>query len=473
MTECVLEDREGVFAALEAHYGGRETLARIMETVATPPRMTLLRCQGCHYDAADPRAVTLAELEARVRAALGPERASHFAFVRGVCGLPDLLGLVPHATSETEEEKDDDDDEDALPAVVVDARCGEAVLRGAHVFAPGVVACERRVAVGARVVLYADVRGALQRGAVCGGAGALRGAGRGAFVRVGTGVARLARAALFDAFAAAPVRGVAVEVVRAAGPEMPPLNGVAADCAVLQNLPSVLAGCALAPAPGARVLDMCAAPGGKTAHLAALMRDRGELVAVDRRAARVAELAALVARLRLTCVRTLQADATRLRARFPDAAFDAVLLDAPCSGLGLRPRLAEPCRAAELPARAAYQRRLAREAVRLVRPGGTLVYSVCTLNPDEGENTVAFVLRELAPAARLVLVDALPPAPDGARIGAPGLASSELDPASCALVRRFVPPVASHGDHDEDDSIDAAIHDWPAFFLAKFVKLAD
>lgn len=275
---------------------------------------------------------------------------------------------------------------------------------------------------------------------------------------VGTGTARLGREELFGA-GAGRVRGVAVAMdARGA----PPLHGVlGAERVFLQNLPSVLAGHALAPRPGSAVLDMCAAPGGKTTHLAALMHDRGRLVAVDRREARVAELRALVAAMRLTCVECVRGDSTRL-AQFADGAFDAVLLDAPCSGLGLRPRLAEDCHARELPARAAYDRRLVAEAVRLLRPGGALVYSVCTMNPGEAEDVVAHAL---AAHPALELVDALPQYPG---LGGPGVATASLAPDLAARVRRFTPSVEAADPSNTD--LDALVRDWSAFFLSKFIK---
>lgn len=461
MTECVLEDRDALLEALGPHYGGSAALERILRAVARPPAMTVVRCQGCFYAPSDKRHVSLDELERRLCAALGSECAARFVFVPRLCGLPDVLGIVAKPTPHTTEPESACGT--ALPAVVVDVRCGEAVLRGAHVFAPGVVTCERGVVPGSRVALFADERGALQRGAIVTNTAASLPAER--FVLLGTGTARMGRAELFDASAKRP-SGVAVEVCHTVCAAMPPLNGVAEDCAVLQNLPSVLAGHALAPEPGMRVLDMCAAPGGKTSHLAALMRDTGELVALDRRQARVDELARLVERLQLSCVRVAKADATALGSMFSSASFDRVLLDAPCSGLGLRPRLHEACKAAELPGRAMYQRKLLREAVRLLKPGGVLVYSVCTMNPGEGEDTVAFALRELAPAHNLVLVDAFGHLPHLAGIGQPGLAGTELDSSLCALVRRFTPPPQS----SEEMPAQEAYRDWPAFFLAKFIK---
>jgi 16S rRNA (cytosine967-C5)-methyltransferase len=137
----------------------------------------------------------------------------------------------------------------------------------------------------------------------------------------------------------------------------------------------------VAPQPGERVLDMCAAPGNKTTHLAALMDNRGEIVAYEQHEGRATALRGRCAALGASIVEVVRADAAEAT-----GAFDRVLLDAPCSGLGtlarhpdLRWRMT-PDRVADL---IAEQRRLLEAARRCVAPGGRLVYSVCTLNPAE------------------------------------------------------------------------------------------
>lgn len=139
----------------------------------------------------------------------------------------------------------------------------------------------------------------------------------------------------------------------------------------------------LAPRPGERVLDLCAAPGGKTTHLAALMGDEGEVVAVERHAGRAAALRRTCARMHARSVRVVVADA----AAFGDeAGFDRVLLDPPCSGLGTlqaHPDLRWRVQPEDIPRLAALQDRLLAAARANLRPGGRLVYAVCTLSPEE------------------------------------------------------------------------------------------
>lgn len=145
-----------------------------------------------------------------------------------------------------------------------------------------------------------------------------------------------------------------------------------------QSRGSQLAGLCVGSANGERVLDLCAAPGGKTGQL------RGEVTAVEIDPSRASELRANLATMRRTGVTVVEADGTALP---PDLAdFDRALVDAPCSGLGVlaqRPDLR--WRATPLPE---LQTALLRSAAERVRPGGTIVYSVCTLNPDECEAVV-------------------------------------------------------------------------------------
>jgi 16S rRNA (cytosine967-C5)-methyltransferase len=131
---------------------------------------------------------------------------------------------------------------------------------------------------------------------------------------------------------------------------------------------------------GRRIADLCAAPGGKTAQLAAA---GARVTAVDGDATRLSRLAENLARLGLSA-EIVRADAAELR---PEGEFDGVLLDAPCTGTGTirrhpdLPHLKTPADVIRL---AGEQERLLKAAATLVRPGGVLVYSVCSLQPEEG-----------------------------------------------------------------------------------------
>ena len=155
-----------------------------------------------------------------------------------------------------------------------------------------------------------------------------------------------------------------------------------------QSRASMLVGRVAAPQPGERVLDLCAAPGAKTTHLAALMRNRGNLVAVERNARRAAALAENCRRLGAGVVEVVTADASSAEV---GEDYDRVLLDPPCSDLGTlaaRPD-ARWRKSTEMVAElAALQAELIAAAAARVRPGGTLVYSTCTISPAENAGVV-------------------------------------------------------------------------------------
>jgi 16S rRNA (cytosine967-C5)-methyltransferase len=150
---------------------------------------------------------------------------------------------------------------------------------------------------------------------------------------------------------------------------------------LFQSTASQLVAKVVDPQPGERVLDLCAAPGNKTTHMADLMGEQGEIVAYERHAGRAAALQTRAEQLGATIVKVVAADAAEAT-----GSFDRVLLDPPCSGLGtlsrnpdLRWRMTPRRIEGLLP----EQRRLLDTAERCVAPGGRLVYSVCTLNPAE------------------------------------------------------------------------------------------
>lgn len=140
------------------------------------------------------------------------------------------------------------------------------------------------------------------------------------------------------------------------------------------------------PQPGERVLDLCAAPGGKTTHLAALMGGEGEIVAVERHAGRAEELGRTAARMRAANVRIVHGDGALLGPDDLGGRFDRVLVDPPCSGLGTlrsHPDLRWRMTPATVERLIEEQDALVAAARAALVPGGTLVYSTCTINPAE------------------------------------------------------------------------------------------
>ncbi|KAG2441250.1 hypothetical protein HYH02_010093 [Chlamydomonas schloesseri] len=304
--------------------------------------------------------------------------------------------------------------------------------------------------------------------------------------------------------------------------DVPSCNGLLRGEVMLQALPSIAAVAALtgssstscssssssssssstgssSPAElprGARVLDMCAAPGGKsTALAAAVAAVGGRVVALDRTHNKIREITSLAADLGVTpWLEAYKHDATQVVAAavahdgaavardhaavaapvnteaaaaaadgqaaasapdaadaatpplgpplgpppYPPATFDAVLLDPPCSALGLRPRLLHSWTLPQLRALAAYQRSLIVAAVAALRPGGTLVYCTCTVSPPENEANVAWALDRYAGVLQLESAQPL--------LGLPGLTGADpvtgerwLRPEEAEMVQRFDP----------------------------------
>jgi len=155
----------------------------------------------------------------------------------------------------------------------------------------------------------------------------------------------------------------------------------------------------LAVGPGERVVDLCAAPGGKTVQLAARGAD---VLAVDRSQKRLTRVAENLARLRLTA----QLRAADVLALEDDLRFDAILLDAPCSATGTlrrNPDVAWTKTPEDIAKLVDLQRRLIDKAVRLLAPGGRLVYCTCSLEPEEGEAQARDLLERHADMQRIAI----------------------------------------------------------------------
>ena len=200
--------------------------------------------------------------------------------------------------------------------------------------------------------------------------------------------------------------GAAVPEMVAAGALTPQSRGSAAVVEVLD------------PREGEHLLDICAGPGIKTGQISARMGDRGELISVELDPARAAEVADQARRLGLRSVSVLEADAAELEMA---AAFDRVLLDAPCSDLGAlasRPDARWRKSPKGIERLAAVQAPALRAAARSLAPGGTLVYATCTISRRENEDQIAALLEEAGSGA----VPALTLEDLGAR--APALASA-------------------------------------------------
>lgn len=265
-----------------------------------------------------------------------------------------------------------------------------------------------------------------------------------------------------------------------------------------------------------QILDMCAAPGGKASHVASLLQTATSratttaaaiIVACDKSRSKVVAMRSLFERLGVLplpssdnndnnvkliplvlnttrCVLSgspsssvaeiLETATPSSKDRllqgisgFPPESFDRILLDPPCSALGLRPRLSmDNCSLADLEAAVRYQRQFVDAAVALLRVGGVVTYSTCTIHVGENEHAVRYILETYPDCMELVPVfdfeDGTEKSDNNnddkrlSSLGGPGLPSSGLTAEQCARVRRFDPA-------DSDD-------DTMGFFLAKFRK---
>ena len=175
----------------------------------------------------------------------------------------------------------------------------------------------------------------------------------------------------------------------------------------------------LSPQPGERILDVCAAPGGKTTHLAQLMKNQGEITALELHRSKVKLIEENCRRLGITIVRAIERDASQ-PLPFPDGeAFDRILLDAPCTGLGILHRNPEAKwrrKPEDIARLSRTQKALLDNVSSWLKSGGSLVYSTCTMTPEENDGVVnSFLethpkfqregLREVLPEGFRPLVD--------------------------------------------------------------------
>ncbi len=156
----------------------------------------------------------------------------------------------------------------------------------------------------------------------------------------------------------------------------------------VQDQSAQLAALALSPKAGETVYDVCAAPGGKTTHLAEMMENKGEILALDLYAKRLMSVTETAGRLGLTIIKTQEADASQFA--FPGQA-DKILIDAPCSGLGVirrRPDIKYKSELTDFSELVMIQKNILNHCADFLKPAGELVYSTCTINPEENEKQV-------------------------------------------------------------------------------------
>ncbi|KAH0627505.1 hypothetical protein JD844_003276 [Phrynosoma platyrhinos] len=337
--------------------------------------------------------------------------------------LPDIL-LIPVIGPRKDLQK-------LTNEVIVGAQCGSAVLRGAHIYAPGIVSASKFMKAGDLVSVYSDIEGKCKRGAK---------EFLGTKVFIGNGISELSRSEIFNSNG--PLKGMGIKMIESIYLS-PSFDNLLPSYLFLQNLPSSVVSYVLNPQPGERILDMCAAPGGKTTHLATLMHD---------------EFFKMM---------------THLLAEGPPflpESFDRILLDPPCSGMGQRPNMAYSWSLKEVTSYQPLQRKLFTVAVQLLKPKGILVYSTCTVTLSENEEQVAWAL-ETFPCLQLQSQEP--------HIGREGMMGAGLSPEQLKQLQRFDPSEAVLQGMDfnslqsvkYEDLISLANKDCIGFFIAKFIKV--
>mmetsp|Transcript_6013 Transcript_6013/g.6881 ORF Transcript_6013/g.6881 Transcript_6013/m.6881 type:complete len:564 (-) Transcript_6013:212-1903(-) len=535
--------------SLLLNYYGKEELQKLIKSLTIPPKSIAVRaCNG----------LSAKELGERIQ--------KHVSESEGAVSIHDELKEAVIVKSRSRKSS-----QIFSKLVLVTRACGESVLRGSNVYIPGIVTCSAGINAGDTVSICVDVDEVVRRGG-----SNIRDGGR--LVHIASGKATVGKRALCS-----ETNGIGVQVLDSALPwKLPPLNTVLPPHQSYgQSIPAMIVSHVLVNSLSnettqPKVLDMCAAPGGKTSHIAQLLRGRGIVVACERslkRAQKLEETCSILSDIDCKCVVPLHLDITKsvisadggdsqlkktvnegasrrkqwkenkrryfaelsqtrkaekvklaesadmlyqglitkeeyeqrkneskariahfiatydqsgiipeIRHRassiiltqsstvndlltlgvslsvknrlniiqgFEQETFDAILLDGPCSALGLRPRIGvdeHKSKGSSLLSMANYQRKLIDIAVRLLKPGGTLVYSTCTINPLENECNVAYALQK---HKSLSLEEQVP------YLGQPGVSGAGLSEAERNLVQWFNPA------HEMDTC---------GFFCAKFSK---
>nr|DBA25177.1 TPA: hypothetical protein GDO54_012737 [Pyxicephalus adspersus] len=351
--------------------------------------------------------------------------------------------------------------------VIVGAQCGNAVLRGAHVYSAGILSASKWMMAGDEVSVFSDIEGKCKRGAL---------EFDGAKVFIGNGIAELSRSDIFCTNN--PIKGKGIKMTEPVY-SSPSFDNLLPGYIFLQNLPSAVVSHVLNPQPGERVLDMCAAPGGKTTHIASLMNDEGEVIALDKIANKVEKIKHNASLLQLKSIQAYCSNSTKAVIQEPNGteqgpgppfhpeSFDRILLDAPCSAMGQRPDMARLVSLRELTSYQPLQRKLFKTAVELLKPGGTLVYSTCTITLAENEEQVSWALKTF-PCLQLQAQDP--------HLGGEGMHGAGLTPDQLKLLQRFDPSagkicdVSANKSELDDELIALANSDTIGFFIAKFLK---
>ena len=256
---------------------------------------------------------------------------------------------------------------EAEKSVVVDKKTAESVLQGANVYAPGIVRCGS-MHFGDEITILSEL---------------------GEVMAVGKAEMSATEVLTFK-------KGLAITVSkrRFQSPQIRELEEFSRGLLYPQSLAAMVTARVLDPKPGETIVDMNCAPGGKLTHMSQLMKNRGKIFGFDRNSHKVHASRETTSKLGCENVVLTIHDSRYLHEDLPDLKADKVLIDPPCSALGLRPKVYDCTTQERIDSLASYQMQFVKAASKIVKPGGIIVYSVCTFTLTECEKVAEFGVSE-------------------------------------------------------------------------------
>ncbi|CAF0913817.1 unnamed protein product [Brachionus calyciflorus] len=337
---------------------------------------------------------------------------------------------------------------------IIDVKCAQAVFRGADIFIPGIISLSLSAKSQDLICIYADLEGKCLKGS---DANLYFKKSVDSLQFIGTGWLLYDRDQIFKN--SEQKLGIGIRLKELVdGSYTPPFHYLNQTKYFPQNLPSIICARVLDPKPGQLILDMCAAPGGKTTHLAEIIGNKGQIIAFDKISSKILKMNELCKKLNTKCVECFVTDATKIDySVYMAESFDRILVDAPCSALGQRPLIFNNIDVNQLKSYVNYQRMILENAVKLLKPGGFMVYSTCTITLEENEEQVSWLLSK---HKKLKLVDQTP----FNFAASSGFQCEGLDESQSRLLQRFCPSFKS------EDDLNDIYYDTNGFFISKFLK---
>lgn len=348
--------------------------------------------------------------------------------------------------------------------VIIDPKCGQAIMRGADIFIPGVIGVSLNAKANDEVSIYVDLFGKC-----------LKGADANKFLStgnnlentkfVGNGWLMFDRDEIFkNSDSLKSGIGVKTKQLLEFG-YIPSFDQLDDDGKFyLQNLPSIICARVLEPKENESILDMCSAPGGKTIHLASIIANKGCIIAFDKISSKIKKMKELCERHGASCIQCFTQDSTKIDFDvYKPELFDKILVDAPCSALGQRPLLYNEITINQLVSYTNYQRNILDNAVKLVKPGGIIVYSTCTITLEENEEQVSWLLNKYK---SLELLSQEP----FIYASSKGIKTKGLNDEQLNLLQRFMPNISKLHNKGKNEDFENVYNDCNGFFIAKFRK---